>query len=140
MKNLFGFILVVTRRFSQYQDAPQTQRTINAISMILMLYIIGMLLNIAMLLSHYDLLNVLRGSLTHKEFGEAGGIVFVILSMFALFLLKYTYTEELINYYVDKYKPANDAEDSKQKKMVLIFILGGFVSLGSSVFFDMLLN
>jgi len=137
MKDFFGWFLVVTRRSSHFPEASRTERGIYGVSMIMMLYTLGILLSTVVVLSQFRMLEFIR---QFNGFGQFGGGIVVGSGVLSIILLKYTYKQDVIEYYIEKYKPADDIEDKKQRKLAFLFVLGGFLALGSPFILSWLLS
>lgn len=140
MKDFFGWFLVVTGRYNQFSEASKTLRGIYGLGIILMLYYMGFFLNSLIVLYEFGVLDILKKSFSTQFISQIGGGIFVGSGVLSIVLLKLTYNEEVINYYIEKYRPIDEIEDKRQRRLSHLFVIGGLATLASPVFINWLLN
>ena len=125
MKDFFGWVLVVTRRYSSYSEASRTKRGIYALCMFLNLYLAGFLLSALVVSNRIGLLDLFKEYITGDTFVNIFMGVYFLVSFFTLFALKRTYKDDVISFYINKYAPKNKQEGKNQILIVCLFLIGG---------------
>jgi hypothetical protein len=121
LKDFFGWFLVVTRRFSRYSETAKIERGIYGLSMLVISFTAGLLLNIMVIFSNVFGHELLKE--TSLPIGELGVAITLSAGLLTIILAKITYKEKVIEFYIQKYNPRNPEDDKRQKFIALLLIL-----------------
>lgn len=140
MKDFLAFILIVTRRWSKHSESSKTSRVIYATSMILMLYTCSMLfllLTIVINTPVYDWVSLNYGGEVFIGFLLA---LWFVVNIVLFIYMKITYSESVIQSYIDRYSPNSERMARKQRVQALLFVGGGLLSIFIPIMLDKLLK
>ncbi|CAH9068521.1 hypothetical protein PSECIP111951_04180 [Pseudoalteromonas holothuriae] len=121
MKDTFGWLISVCRRWalgSSYNN--KTSRAKLGLSLICALYMLGAAINLILFIEPMILKSIPK---------ELLSILLIILICSPALVLFKLYPPEVVDAYVEKYKPKCFYDDIKQQLLALLFCLGGWLAL-----------
>lgn len=129
MKDFFGLLLVVHKRYSQYSEASKNSRAIVAATMIFMLYSLAFVFFMFIILSYFGIDKEMEYKYGAEAVRSALIYTWAGINLCFFIYLKFSFKDEVMKLYMEKFAPVSEKQSKFQLIKAFSFAIGGMLSV-----------